>query len=328
VPDRSRLKWAVAAAPAILIAAAAVAASGPGDASRPGELGGRCPIGGAPTNAIQWRRVDRRRVRELIVLGCGRLADGRRFELVARRFPRRRFFCLDAYFPRRRAALECGALPQPQGGPIDVSAFAPPRGRAARRLDGAVVTGAASAKVARVELVFARGGSERRRRAALVRVRDPELLRRLRLRRPFGFHASAPPRTVEGARIDAFDGGGRLLGQVPVPQARGEGGKCPRRAARLPPGAVARAALAALAEAPRIYRGIDTRGARLVGSVLATGAGIRGQQVRRTCGTRTERRSIVVELLFPRMRPSASLSQGTVFVSLIRGRYRVWEVAH
>jgi hypothetical protein len=328
VPDGSRLKWAVAAAPAIVIAAAAVAASGPGPPSQPSEAGGRCPVGRAPTNAIQWRRVDRRRVKELIVLGCGRLADGRRFELVARRFPRRRFFCLDAYFPRRRAALECGALPRPQDGPVDVSAFAPAGGRAARRLGGAVVTGAAGAKVARVELVFARGGSERRHRAALVRVRDAELLRRLRLRRPFGFHASAPPRTVNGARIEAFDEGGTLLGQAPVPESRGKRGKCPRRAERLPPDAVAHAALAALAEAPRLYRGIDTRGARLLGSVLATGAGIRGQQVRRTCGTRTQWRSIVVDLLFPRMRPSASLSQGTVFISLIRGHYRVWEVAH
>jgi hypothetical protein len=314
--------------PAILIAAAAVAASGPGAPSQPSETGGPCPIGGAPTNAVQWRRVDRRPVRELVVLGCGRLSDGRRFELVARRFPRERFFCLDAYFPRRRAALECGALPRPQDDPVDVSALAPWEGRAAGRIGGAVVTGAASARVARVEIVVGRGGSERWRRAALVRVRDPELLRRLRVRRAFGFHASVPPRIVNGARIEAFDESGSLLGQARLPGSPKRQATCPRSAARLPADAVARAALAALAEAPRLYRGTDTRGARLVGAALATSAGTRGEQVRRTCGMRTQRRSVVVELLFPRMRPSASLSQGTVFVSLIRGRYRVWEVAH
>jgi hypothetical protein len=328
VPHGSRLKWAVAVTPAILIVAAAVAASGPGAPSQPSEAGGRCPIGGAPTSAAEWRRVDRRPVRELVVLGCGRLSDGRRFELVARRFPRERFFCLDAYFPRRRAALECGGLPRPQDGPIDVSALAPWEGRAAQRLGGAVVTGAASATVARVQIVVGRGGSERWRRAALVRVGDPELLRRLRLRGPFGFHASVPPRTVDGARIEAFDKSGRSLGQAPLPGSPRRPGPCPRRAARLPGDAVARAALAALAEAPGLYRGTDTRGARLVGAALATNAGTRGEQVRRTCGMRIQRRSVVVDLLFPRMRPSASLSQGTVFVSLIRGRYRVWDVAH
>jgi hypothetical protein len=219
VSDRSRLKLTLAALPAILVAVAAVAASGPGEPSRASEAGGPCPVGRAPTDAGQWRRVDGRRVKELIVLGCGRLSDGRRFELVARRFPRETFFCLDAYFPRRRAALECGALPRPQHGLIDVSAFAGPGGRAARRLGGSVATGAAAAGVARVELVVTRRGSERRRQAALVRVRDRALLRRLGLRRAFGFHASAPPRTVRRARIDAFDKRGKLLGRAPLPSA-------------------------------------------------------------------------------------------------------------
>jgi hypothetical protein len=37
---------------------------------------------------------------------------------------------------------------------------------------------------------------------------------------------------------------------------------------------------------------------------------------------------VVVELLFPRMLPSASLSESTLFVARERGAYRVWEVAH
>jgi hypothetical protein len=36
----------------------------------------------------------------------------------------------------------------------------------------------------------------------------------------------------------------------------------------------------------------------------------------------------VVELLFPKMLPSASLSQGVVFVSLSNTGYQVWYVYH
>jgi hypothetical protein len=37
---------------------------------------------------------------------------------------------------------------------------------------------------------------------------------------------------------------------------------------------------------------------------------------------------VAVELEFPRILPSASLSRGTVFVSRVDRRYRVWERAH
>jgi hypothetical protein len=46
--------------------------------------------------------------------------------------------------------------------------------------------------------------------------------------------------------------------------------------------------------------------------------------VRRECGRRVQRQTAVVEHEFPRMLPSASLSDGAVFGP----RYRVWEVAH
>jgi hypothetical protein len=39
-------------------------------------------------------------------------------------------------------------------------------------------------------------------------------------------------------------------------------------------------------------------------------------------------RTVVVDLLFPKMLPSASLSEGAVFVSLFRTGYQVWDVAH
>jgi hypothetical protein len=39
-------------------------------------------------------------------------------------------------------------------------------------------------------------------------------------------------------------------------------------------------------------------------------------------------RTVAVDLLFPKMLPSASLSEGVVFVSLFPAGYQVWDVAH
>jgi hypothetical protein len=145
---------------------------------------------------------------------------------------------------------------------------------------------------------------------------------------------------AHGALIAAGAGAAVLLGLTvsPVP-AIGAGdssaqpalGSCPRGAQPLPPGALAPATRAALRQAPRLFGGpggIDTRDRRATRAALAWVAGARGRQVRRQCGQRVHGRTVVVDLEFPRMLPSASLSQGTVFVARIEQRYRVWEVAH
>jgi len=46
------------------------------------------------------------------------------------------------------------------------------------------------------------------------------------------------------------------------------------------------------------------------------------------CSSRVRNRTVVVDLLFPKMLPSASLSEGVVLVSLFRAGYPVWDVAH
>jgi hypothetical protein len=103
-------------------------------------------------------------------------------------------------------------------------------------------------------------------------------------------------------------------------------GHCPKDALPLPAEAVARAADQARIQAPALYRG---RGPAVVTkSDLAPFADVRGSEVRHQCGMRAFHRSVVVELLFPKALPSASLSQGTVFVSLFATGYQVWEVAH
>jgi hypothetical protein len=113
--------------------------------------------------------------------------------------------------------------------------------------------------------------------------------------------------------------------------AAAAGGACPRKALPLPPDALAGATRAALREAPSLYggtRGIDTRDRRATRAALANVAGTRGSQVRRECGRRVQRRTVVVDLEFPRMLPSASLSQGTLFIARLRRGYQVWHVAY
>lgn len=105
-------------------------------------------------------------------------------------------------------------------------------------------------------------------------------------------------------------------------------GKCPSVAQPLPSEAVARAADQARIEAPApvLYKGFGP--AIVVRSQRAPYAGPEGGQVKTQCGATVFRRTVVVDLFFPKMLPSASLSQGTVFVSLFSDGYRVWEKAH
>jgi hypothetical protein len=103
---------------------------------------------------------------------------------------------------------------------------------------------------------------------------------------------------------------------------------CPEGALRLTRDAPAPAIVAALTEASGAYGEIDTERARVNVAARATSAGARGRMVRRMCGRRVARRTVVVDLFFPAMLPSASLSQGTVFVSRVADGYHIWFVAH
>ncbi len=103
--------------------------------------------------------------------------------------------------------------------------------------------------------------------------------------------------------------------------------RCPQRAKHalsLPGDAVAKAAEAALAEAPAKFKAINTRGATIVTSELGE---IDGAYVAHQCGEAAQKKTVVVQLRFPKMLPSASLSEGIVFVSRFQDGYHVWEVS-
>jgi hypothetical protein len=140
--------------------------------------------------------------------------------------------------------------------------------------------------------------------------------------------AGATATVLVGAALGAIQATGAGGGDT---SARPAGSACPQTARPLPADALAGATRAALRQAPSLYGGpggIDTRDRRATRAALARVAGARGRQVRRECGRRIQRRTVVVDLEFPHMLPSASLSQGTVFVARVGRRYRVWEVAH
>jgi hypothetical protein len=98
-------------------------------------------------------------------------------------------------------------------------------------------------------------------------------------------------------------------------------GTCPKNEPeKLPPDALAGATEAALA----YFEGLeDAEGAYAVAAsrggnqMITEGFG---------CSKLLRSRSVTVNLIFPKMLPSASLSQHTVFVAKFEGDYRVWEI--
>ena len=97
----------------------------------------------------------------------------------------------------------------------------------------------------------------------------------------------------------------------------------------LSPAAIERARGAALRQASVLYPGVDLTGMRATRAVHAPedDAG-RGGFARVKCGAVVQERTVVVELEFPALLPSASMSQGVVLVSRFGTAYRVWAVLH
>jgi len=111
-------------------------------------------------------------------------------------------------------------------------------------------------------------------------------------------------------------------------EARATATRCPAGALVLPADGAARAARAALIAASSDYPNLKTAGAKVVSAKRATAAGPRGVQVGLECGAKARARTVVAELRFPRMAPSASLAQGVVDVSRFAHGYRVWAIVH
>jgi hypothetical protein len=107
-----------------------------------------------------------------------------------------------------------------------------------------------------------------------------------------------------------------------------DGSPCPAQALRLPSDGVARAAAAVVSQLRS--DGDVKRTTRVVVTSAAQSAyaGVRGSEVSAQCGARAAARTVVVQLLYPQTLPSASASQGVVFMSRFASGYRIWDVAH
>src|ERR671910_845115 len=115
---------------------------------------------------------------------------------------------------------------------------------------------------------------------------------------------------------------------------------CPKaEPEELPPDALAGATEAALDQLPSVFGDVKTtEGAYALAAYRMKGGsgpfGPRSGIVRDMCrerpqyGERLLERSVEVDLIFPKLQPSASLSQHTVFVARFQGNYRVYGVGH
>jgi hypothetical protein len=103
-------------------------------------------------------------------------------------------------------------------------------------------------------------------------------------------------------------------------------GQCPKDALPLPAEAVARAADQARIQAPALYKGLGPAVVEL--AWLAKFKLNVWAAAPFDCSSQVRNRTVVVDLLFPKMLPGASLSEGVVFVSLFRTGYQVWDKAH
>jgi hypothetical protein len=118
---------------------------------------------------------------QALVLGCWRLPDGRRLEVTGYREPRRAGgrLCIGYWLPLQSRGGGCQDDRVPAGRAIDPPGY--------NRLDDAttMLSGNASVSVGSVAM---RLDSGERRSAGLARITRPQLLRRLRVSRPFGVY--------------------------------------------------------------------------------------------------------------------------------------------
>ncbi len=189
-----------------------------------GPADGACREGQAPSSDAYGERPPEGSLRYTtrpVVIGCGQLSSGRRFELVGYRLGgrKRSSLCIDVHYPDSGESSGCGSNRIDAGGAIDATGVTRTAGKPA------TVTGATRGSVKRVTLRYELGGRMGRERAALVVVRDPDLLRVVKVSKPFGLYlGEVPPRAravsaqARGTRgnvvgVGYFDGFGGPIGE-------------------------------------------------------------------------------------------------------------------
>ncbi len=101
---------------------------------------------------------------------------------------------------------------------------------------------------------------------------------------------------------------------------------CPSGLAELTPDSVARATDAALGAVAGSFPDRDVSGAYVSGATRSE-AGPVGQELVSECGADVQRKSVIVDFVFPAMLPDAAHSYGAAVVSIVDGQYSVWRTA-
>ncbi len=201
----------VASALAVVAAGAvALAADAPERPPREAPSSDRCRLGQAPGPPYSERPPEGslRYRKPPIVIGCGRLPSGRDFDLVGYRLGRskRGSLCLDVHYPESGESSGCGSDRVRGGGAIDATGVSRAAGRPA------TVTGATRGFVKRVTMRYELRGKMRASRAALVIVRNRDLLRAIGVEKPFGAYLGEVPPNSRAVSAQARDAKGHLVG--------------------------------------------------------------------------------------------------------------------
>jgi hypothetical protein len=191
---------------------------------------GDCRVGGAPTQPYGEHPPEGflRYGTRPVVIGCAELASGRRFELVGYQLGRgeRTELCIDQYDFETGISWGCGSNLVRSGAAIEATSVERTAGHVP------VVAGTITPSVARVVVRSEIHGRLRRHAAAVVRVRNRELLRTIDVRKPFGRYLAEVPSGARAASAEARGAHGRTLGLAFFPGFRGpvgEGRACYRR---------------------------------------------------------------------------------------------------
>lgn len=170
----------------------------------PPTVPGTCPVGAerAVYSALPQDKPTS------VLLGCARLDDGRRIELLS--LIRAGGLCLQIVGIDDRVR-ECGNAPSEQVPAVTraVAAQAIAQRNGSARLE---VYGAVSADVTAVNLTYTVGGASRGARAELIQVTDDDALEAAGIRRPFGYFLAELPPDTSDVSVVAGDAEGQPLG--------------------------------------------------------------------------------------------------------------------
>ena len=206
----------VAIALTIATGSLALATQTPDPRAGHGSANGGCHQGQAPSSGAYRERPPEGFLRyqsRPVVIGCGRLLSGRRFELIGYRLGTRKrnsrgrsALCIDVHYPQSGESSGCGSSRVQGRGAIDATGVTRAAGKSV------TVTGATRGDVAGVSVRYELRGRMRKRRAALVIVRDPDLLRAVEVKKPFGLYLAEVPPKARAVSAQARGTKGDVIG--------------------------------------------------------------------------------------------------------------------